>query len=347
MRRASFTSECPRSACRPIVEASIPTALRGGYRGGHAQTLWGKFFRPRPPLPTASSDGTTPDGDFVDIHRLDATAGRAATLLSPRTRRNHPFALRRRLLRRGGATRVGGRSPDFSRLRRRAESRAALLSLGRDRRSRVRARSRAARASRLADRCWPACRSAATCCSSSSANAAAAVADRIVGGRDDLGAVRPRARRAIHLDTDSRESTTGISSGRCGRKALAKLERYPGSVRRVRSSSAPTSIYEFDDAVTAPVHGFADAHDYYSRSSSLGLLDRIARPTLLLSAIDDPFLPPIGARRSSSDRGREIRCLELEFTEHGGHVGFVGGRVPWRPFYYAEWRVCEFLATTL
>jgi predicted alpha/beta-fold hydrolase len=128
-------------------------------------------------------------------------------------------------------------------------------------------------------------------------------------------------------------------------KALAKLERYPGLFDDSALHRAE-SIYAFDDAVTAPVHGFADAHDYYSRSSSLGFLDRIRRPTFLLSAIDDPFLP-----RSVLDEVRAIAdgndCLELEFARRGGHVGFVGGRWPWRPFYFAEWRVSEFLATQL
>jgi predicted alpha/beta-fold hydrolase len=129
------------------------------------------------------------------------------------------------------------------------------------------------------------------------------------------------------------------------RKAEAKLTRYPDlfdveALRRART------IYDFDDVVTAPVHGFADAHDYYSRSSSLGWLSRIRRPTLLLSAIDDPFLPAAvldEVRQVATDNA----CLHVEFTKHGGHVGFVGGRVPWRPEYYAERRVCEFLASHL
>jgi predicted alpha/beta-fold hydrolase len=128
-------------------------------------------------------------------------------------------------------------------------------------------------------------------------------------------------------------------------KALAKLERYPGLFDESKLQGAE-SIYAFDDAVTAPVHGFADAHDYYSRSSSLGFLNRITRPTLLLSAFDDPFLPrSVLAEVQAIAAGND--CLELEFVKHGGHVGFVAGRWPWRPFYFAEWRVCEFLASRL
>jgi predicted alpha/beta-fold hydrolase len=128
-------------------------------------------------------------------------------------------------------------------------------------------------------------------------------------------------------------------------KAMAKLERYPDLFDRSRLESA-TSIYDFDDAVTAPVHGFADAHDYYSRSSSIGWISTIRLPTLLLSAIDDPFLPA-----DVLDEVRRIAranaALVVEFTIRGGHVGFVAGRWPWRPFYYAEWRACEFLQGAL
>jgi predicted alpha/beta-fold hydrolase len=128
-------------------------------------------------------------------------------------------------------------------------------------------------------------------------------------------------------------------------KAMAKLERYP----RLFDPSAlarATSIYEFDDVVTAPVHGFENAHDYYARSSALGFLERIDVPTLLLSAQDDPFLPPEVLDEVRSVAARNSKLI-IEFPEHGGHVGFVGGTLPWRPVYYAEWRVCEFLASMI
>jgi predicted alpha/beta-fold hydrolase len=129
------------------------------------------------------------------------------------------------------------------------------------------------------------------------------------------------------------------------RKALAKLDRFPGLFDQTALRRAQ-SIYAFDDAVTAPVHGFLDAHDYYRCSSALAWIDRIALPTLLLSAVDDPFLP-----RQVLDEVQDVASrnasLRLEFVDHGGHVGFVSGRWPWRPFYYAEWRACEFLEGAL
>jgi predicted alpha/beta-fold hydrolase len=125
-------------------------------------------------------------------------------------------------------------------------------------------------------------------------------------------------------------------------KARAKLTRHP-DLCDVAALDRVRTLWDFDDAVTAPLHGFRDARDYYSRSSSIHFLSRIRVPTLLLSALDDPFLPP-----EVLDEVRSIAAgnpaLELEFVRRGGHVGFVSGRVPWRPVYYAEWRVAEFLA---
>jgi uncharacterized protein len=97
---------------------------------------------------------------------------------------------------------------------------------------------------------------------------------------------------------------------------------------------------EFDDAATAPLHGFRDADDYYTRSSSIHYLDRIATPTLALNAVDDPFLPP-----EVLDRARTAASPAVDFrtTETGGHVGFIGGSAPWRPEYWAEELVVRWL----
>jgi predicted alpha/beta-fold hydrolase len=128
------------------------------------------------------------------------------------------------------------------------------------------------------------------------------------------------------------------------RKTFAKLSQFPDLADPARVAAART-LFEFDDAVTAPVHGFASAEDYYARSSALGYLSRVRLPTLLLSATDDPFLPA-----SVLDDVRAIAArtpaLTVEFLATGGHVGFVAGP-PWRPFYYAEWRVGAFLEQQL
>jgi predicted alpha/beta-fold hydrolase len=129
------------------------------------------------------------------------------------------------------------------------------------------------------------------------------------------------------------------------RKATAKLAHFPKLFDRASLDAART-LYDFDDLVTGPVHGFRDAHDYYTRSSSLQYLARIRLPTLLLSAGDDPFLPTevlAEVRTIAQENPR----LTLEFPQRGGHVGFVSGRLPWRPQYYAELRTGEFLARAL
>ena len=128
-------------------------------------------------------------------------------------------------------------------------------------------------------------------------------------------------------------------------KALAKLERFPDLFEREKFASA-RSMFDFDELFTAPVHGFAGAADYYAKSSSLGWLDRISIKTLLLSAIDDPFLPP-EVLDDVREKARQNPHLVTEFPAHGGHVGFVEGSNPLSPAYYLEHRVGEFLALEL
>ena len=128
-------------------------------------------------------------------------------------------------------------------------------------------------------------------------------------------------------------------------KARRKLERDPGLFDAVALERART-LFDFDDAVTAPVHGFESASDYYQRSSSLRFLSSIRRPTLLLSAYDDPFLPPAVLREAERIADGNPH-LSVEFHQRGGHVGFVSGYAPWAPRYYAEERVLSFLEASL
>ena len=128
-------------------------------------------------------------------------------------------------------------------------------------------------------------------------------------------------------------------------KALAKLARDPALFDPSALDRART-LFAFDDAVTAPVHGFADAVDYYRRSSSIRFLHAIRRPTLLLSAYDDPFLPP-AVLGEVAVIARSNPCLVAEFHHRGGHVGFIAGRWPWSPRYYAEDRVLSFLQSAI
>jgi predicted alpha/beta-fold hydrolase len=123
-------------------------------------------------------------------------------------------------------------------------------------------------------------------------------------------------------------------------KTLQKLQAYPDLVDRQKLLAVRT-FREFDNLITGPLHGFKDAHDYYTQSSSIRFLSRIRLDTLLMNAWDDPFLPAV-----ILDRVREVAKansnLFLEFSERGGHVGWIEGP-PWSPRYYMEDRVAEWL----
>lgn len=118
-------------------------------------------------------------------------------------------------------------------------------------------------------------------------------------------------------------------------KALDVLARFPGETTRLDAAriAAARTFAEFDEQVTAPLHGFDSAEDYYQRASSLGFLSRISVPTLCISSEDDPFYP-----REAVARARQAASAAVTFkvTPWGGHTGFVSGRWPWRPHYWAE-----------
>ncbi|MFZ2406702.1 MAG: hydrolase, partial [Methylobacter sp.] len=114
-------------------------------------------------------------------------------------------------------------------------------------------------------------------------------------------------------------------------------------IRALGDLSAIRSFWQYDDRVVAKLHGFNDVHDYYRRSSSRQYLKSISVPTLLIQAIDDPFmttdvLPGLNELSPS---------VQLEFTQHGGHVGFISGAVPFKPQYWLEQRIPEFLRGSL
>lgn len=125
------------------------------------------------------------------------------------------------------------------------------------------------------------------------------------------------------------------------RKAAETLARHPSLPVDAARVAASRTFWEFDDAFTGPAHGFAGADDYYARSSSLGFLGAIRVPTLLFSAVDDPFLP---AQVLDHVRAvaRENPHLHPDFTPRGGHVGWVNG-APWKPEYYMEGRIAHWL----
>lgn len=317
----------------------------GAYRpawwlpGGHLKTLWGKLARSRPRVVTLMERWETPDGDFIDMHRMDAPPGRPRLLilhgLEGSARSHYVLGMLNQARLRGWAADVlvwrscgaepnrtarfyhSGETTDLDFVIRRLVEAHPSISLG-----------------------------------IAGVSLGGNVLLKWLGERGSNLPPQIRGAAAISVPFDLERGARSIERGfsriyqahflrSLRRKAKGKRENFPGLIAAEALSRART-IFDFDDAVTAPVHGFKSASDYYERSSSIGFLSRICLPTLLLSAIDDPFLPP-----DVLDRVRKIAqgnaALHVEFVERGGHVGFISGSVPWRPEYYAERTVMDFL----
>ncbi|CAG9270643.1 Putative esterase YheT [Paraburkholderia unamae] len=114
-------------------------------------------------------------------------------------------------------------------------------------------------------------------------------------------------------------------------KALEKLAQYPG-LFDADAVLASRTMYEFDNVVTAPLHGFRNTHDYYTQATILPMLGEIVVPTLVLNARNDPFLPG----HALPARHEVGAAVELDQPEHGGHVGFMTGPFPGRSDWLSQ-----------
>ncbi len=100
------------------------------------------------------------------------------------------------------------------------------------------------------------------------------------------------------------------------------------------------SFWEFDDVYTAPIHGFTSASEYYQKSSAKQFLKDITTNTLIIQALDDPFMTP----EILPDKKELSSHVKIELSPHGGHVGFVSGSFI-RPKYWLENRITDYLKT--
>ena len=311
--------------------------------GPHARTIWGRFFRRTPPLETRVERWDTDDGDFIDLVRLDAPPGRPHLVILHGLEGTAQSHYARGL---------------FLEAARREWAADLLLFRGCGGEP-----NRAPRFYHSGD--TGDVNSVARRLLSGDANTPFLFAGVSLGGNvllkwlGELGESVDRrviAAAGVSVPFDLARASRHIDRGfsrvyqrhflrSLRTKALEKLERYPNLASRERVHAART-LYEFDDVVTAPVHGFADADDYYARSSSIRFLSKIRVATLLLSAVDDPFLPSDVLEQVRDVAIRNPR-IEVEFLAKGGHVGFVSGQNPFRPVYYAEWRVAQFFERTL
>jgi hypothetical protein len=305
--------------------------------GPHAQTLWPAFTRRTALPPLAHEELTLPDGDFVDLYHSRGGHGPVVAIFHGLEGSLHSHYARGLIAAVGGAgwravfMHFRGCSGRHNRLPRSYHSGdtgdiAFLL------------RTLAAR-------------------EPGTPLAAVGVS---LGGNALLkylgeGDVAPtlRAAVAVSVPFELAEGALRLERGFSRLYQRHLLDRLRNKVRdKFRDRPAPVPLpslesldtfRKFDGAVTAPLHGFQDADDYYARSSSRRFLGRIRVPTLIIQAEDDPFLTP-----AALPRAQELAaCVRLELSPHGGHAGFVGGRRPWRPEFWLDRRVPEYLADHL
>lgn len=103
------------------------------------------------------------------------------------------------------------------------------------------------------------------------------------------------------------------------------------------------TLRDFDEAITAPLHGFKDAQDYYAQSNSINFISDIQRPTLIIRAEDDPFFN----QDIPYQLLEEHPCLYPAITAHGGHVGFMEGTTPLNYRNWAQRQVLRFFEAVL
>jgi len=125
------------------------------------------------------------------------------------------------------------------------------------------------------------------------------------------------------------------------RKVLDKTMRFPGLMDVLRFAHIKT-LREFDDQYTAPMHGFRNALDYWTRACCLPVLPDIQTPALILNALNDPFVP-----KASLPTPQDVsRSIVLHQPEQGGHVGFVTGDFPGHLHWLAQ-RIARYFSSGL
>ncbi len=290
--------------------------------GGHAQTIWPVLRKGAPP-PYRRSRWETPDGDFIDVDWLDAAEQAGAPLvvlfhgLEGSSASHYAGALMHALAERGWAGAVPhfrGCSGEANRLPRAYHSGDSAEIDWVLRRMRAFFPQRALFAAGV----------------SLGGNALLKWAGEQEGAARDVVQAAAAVCAPLDLTAAGRALQRGFNRVYAKRflvtlkpGALAKLERFPGLFDRSRML-ASTTLCDFDDAVTAPVHGFRDAADYWLRASSKPWLPGVRVPALVLNALNDPFLP------AAALPGREQVSLSvtLDYPPGGGHVGFVSGPFP-------------------
>ena len=153
----------------------------------------------------------------------------------------------------------------------------------------------------------------------------------------DLSAGARRLEGGIFAALYTRYFMRGLRSKAAAKEAQLAAHCDMAAVRRART------LRQFDEAATAPLHGFRDAEDYYARSSCAGFIGSVRVPTLLIHSLDDPFLPAASVPRAAVAGNPWLTPV---FTAAGGHVGFVTGS-PASPRFWAEEEAARYLGAHL
>ncbi|MGQ0751208.1 MAG: hydrolase [Betaproteobacteria bacterium] len=296
--------------------------------GGHLQTIYPALLMSRPVVPYGRERWDTPDGDFIDVDRVDptdmaATDGRSTPLvvlfhgLEGCSNSHYALALMHEIRARGWrgvVVHFRGCSGEPNRLPRAYHSGDTvevdwiLRRLQHERAERPLYAAGVSLGGNVLLK-WLGERGAAAAHLVTRACAASAPVDLMLAG-EALG-------RGFNLFY-ARNFLATLKA-----KSAVMLRSFPGLFDAERVRAART-LREFDDVVTAPLHGFRDTDDYWTRASSKPLLRHIAVPTLMLNARNDPFLP----ERALPQRNEVSPCVVCEYPEGGGHAGFATGRFP-------------------
>ena len=125
---------------------------------------------------------------------------------------------------------------------------------------------------------------------------------------------------------------------RCLKESILKKGNYEKIGIKKQEIMHLKNFWEFDDKITAKIHGFLNVNDYYIKSSSRQFLSDIKTPTLIIHSIDDPFMSP-----SCIPKKEELSIsIKFELTQYGGHIGFVSGFFPFIPNYWLEKRILKY-----
>lgn len=310
-------------------------------RNPHIQTVAGKYLRPTPDLPLVRERWDTPDGDFllVDLHLAEDGSRRPLVValhgLEGHSRRAYQLGLYRELALHGidsvGVNFRGcGGAPNLTpRAYHSGETGDLALVLAR-------------LSERFPDRPLAAV----------GVSLGGNVLLKYLAETGDRARVDAAVAISVPYDLDAgaRLLEETLMGRRYTRYFLDSLRAKVRAKRRlleplvdVEAALSARTIRRFDHLLTAPVHGFDSAEHYYADSSSGPRVGRIRTPTLLVHALDDPFLPAEHVPVSAAHENPHVRTV---FTDRGGHVGFVEGP-PWAPRFRAETLAADFLAAVL